>query len=168
MKACHNCPHAADIAAGKHKHTPWSEVPCADCDPTKTTERPVEYKEWRRSTAIDDDPAAGLDAHLDPEAGPEADRLPVDVMREIVACLLDLPPVMRDVVSWRYAGMSYVEIAELQGASPQCIERRHRRAMERWPALRSLFPEKAAKRDRWQRNPPNRPQGAPTHGQRSP
>lgn len=48
---------------------------------------------------------------------------------------------MRDVMAWHYTGRSYVETAELQGVSTQCIEQHHRLAMERWPVLCSRFPE---------------------------
>lgn len=52
---------------------------------------------------------------------------------------------LRDVVAWRFAGVRYADIALAQGVTQACAEKRHRRAMELWPELRSLFPRKVAK-----------------------
>ena len=67
------------------------------------------------------------------------------VMQEIMVGLLKLKPELRDVVAWRYAGMKYDDIALVQGVTRACVEKRHRRAMELWPALKSLFPRKVGK-----------------------
>jgi hypothetical protein len=65
--------------------------------------------------------------------------------------LLKLPPALRDVVAMRYAGMKYARIAEVQGVTMACVEKRHRLAMKQWPVLRELFPVKASKQ--WRRKP---------------
>ena len=73
------------------------------------------------------------------------DSLPVSVMQELVVGLLKLKPELRDVVAWRFAGIRYSDIALAQGVTQACAEKRHRRALELWPALRALFPRKVAK-----------------------
>ncbi len=69
----------------------------------------------------------------------------MDVMQEFVKGLLSLPKNLRDVVAMRYSGLKYREIAEIQGVTMACAEKRHRRAMERWVPLRQFFAEKVAK-----------------------
>jgi DNA-directed RNA polymerase specialized sigma24 family protein len=86
---------------------------------------------------------------LYPDDSPEAEeRLPLSVMSEAIAQLLAMPPRVRDVVCWRFAGMKYREIAQAQGATLRAVEVRHRRAMKKWPALRAMFAEKSAKQKR--------------------
>jgi DNA-directed RNA polymerase specialized sigma24 family protein len=69
-------------------------------------------------------------------------------MEEILKGLLLLPAGERDTVAMRYAGMKYRDIAEAQGVTMSCVEKRHRSAMRRWPVLRELFPLKACKQKR--------------------
>ena len=61
---------------------------------------------------------------------------------------LRLPQEIRDVVCWRFAGMSFRDIAVLQGITVAGDEVRLCRAMKKWPALTALFGEKAAKQSR--------------------
>jgi DNA-directed RNA polymerase specialized sigma24 family protein len=62
--------------------------------------------------------------------------------------LLSLPSEQRDIVAWRFQGLSYKEIAARQGTSSQLAEMRHKLALRKCPILRTLFPEKMAKRRR--------------------
>ena len=78
----------------------------------------------------------------------EEDRLPVSVMKEVIATILSLRPQVRDVVCWRYAGMMYRDIAAIRGVTTAAIELQHRRALKRWPSLQALFGEKLAKQAR--------------------
>jgi len=135
MKGCHNCEHATAIAAGEYEGKDWKEIPCYACDVMSGSGFAIEFDEERQGSAHQDD-------HGEPV--PE-DRLPVSVMREVVIGLLKLRPELRDVVAWRFAGMPYRDIALAQGVTQACAEKRHRRAMELWPALRALFPRKVAK-----------------------
>jgi len=93
---------------------------------------------------FDEERVQGADHDDHGEREPE-DRLPVSVMREVVIGLLKLKPELRDVVAWRFAGIRYSDIALAQGVTQACAEKRHRRALELWPALRALFPRKVAK-----------------------
>ncbi len=130
MTGCHNCGHAAAIAAGKYAERDWDDVPCSTCDVMRGADFPFPY--FERAEVVEPD--------VVPD--PEAERLPLSVMQEVVLGLLSLPAALRDVVAWRHAGLSYGQIAMAQGVTPQCAEKRHRRALEQWPALRELFPEK--------------------------
>ncbi len=138
MRGCHNCEHAAAIAEGKYAGRAWEDVPCAGCDAIRETGRSLEFEEWRKTAAAVDMGDGMADEEL----------LPVSVMQEVMVGFLSLSPELRDVVAWRYAGMKYDDIAKVQGVTMACAEKRHRRAMELWPTLRALFPEKSAKQER--------------------
>ena len=136
MKGCHSCEFKAAVDAGKFRNVAWEQVPCASCK-LATGGFAVEYDEDR----LDPDTQA---ATAKPEEGLR-EELPVEVMGQFVAGLLSLPSELRDVVAMRYRGMKYDEIAKVQKVTMACVEKRHRRAMELWPALREMFPEKIAK-----------------------
>jgi DNA-directed RNA polymerase specialized sigma24 family protein len=74
--------------------------------------------------------------------------LPTAVITSIIQGLLSLDPELRDLVAWRYQGLTYREIAERQGISTQLAEMRHKRALRDWPALAALFPRKITKQAR--------------------
>ncbi|MCH8513872.1 MAG: hypothetical protein LAT83_19765 [Kiritimatiellae bacterium] len=105
----------------------------------------VEYDEDRLEETWDGTQARGVSV---PEDDDLAQDLPIEVMREFVVGLLTLPSELRDVVAMRFRGMKYDDIADIQGVTMACVEKRHRRAMEIWPALREMFPEKIAKKKR--------------------
>jgi len=138
MRGCHKCEHAAAIAEGKYEGKAWKEIPCSTCDVMSGSGFAIEFDESRVRNAHHDD-------HCEPE--PEQ-QLPVAVMQQIVVGLLKLRPELRDVVAWRFAGVKYDDIALAQGVTKACVEKRHRRALELWPALRALFPLKVAKQGR--------------------
>ncbi len=137
MSGCHKCEHAAAIAAGKYADMDWEQTPCSTCDVMRGADYPFPYDE-NQSAAVASTPVEE----------PAEDHLPVTVLRELVFALLRLRPEVRDVVAWRYAGMRYDDIALIQGVTPQCVEKRHRRAMAQWPELEALFVEKMEKRKR--------------------
>ena len=138
MKGGHSCEHATAIAAGKFAGKGWEETPCAGCDVMTGVGFAIEFDEQRGTKG---EPPMNTDTH----GSGEEERLPVSVMQEIVVGLLKLTPELRDVVAWRYAGIKYGDIALVQGVTQACVEKRHRRAMELWPALRALFPRKTGK-----------------------
>ena len=141
MHGCHNCEHATAIAEGKFAGKAWEEIPCSTCDVMSGAGFAIEFdEEWPHGAGR---PEPGGVAAGEDEGG--EDRLPVDVMREIVVGLLKLKPELRDVVAWRFAGIRYDDIALTQGVTRACVEKRHRRALELWPALRALFARKVAK-----------------------
>lgn len=150
MKGCHSCEHAEAIAAGEYAGRAWKELPCSTCDVMSGTGFAIEFDEERgqnlKSRNESGMQAAETGRLKEDEGDAEAeDRLPVDVMLEIVVGLLKLKPELRDVVAWRFAGIRYADIALAQGVTQACAEKRHRRALALWPALRALFPRKVAK-----------------------
>ena len=141
MRGCHNCEHAATIAEGNFAGKAWEEIPCSTCNVMSGAGFAIEFdEEWPHGAGRPE--PGGVPADED-EGGEE--RLPVAVMREIVVGLLKLKPELRDVVAWRFAGIRYDDIALAQGVTRACAEKRHKRAMELWPALRALFARKVAK-----------------------
>lgn len=143
MKGCHRCEHGEAVARGEYAQAAWKDVPCSSCDVMSSLGFAVEYDDARGSEGhVTASPNVGF-------AGSELSHaLPVAVMREVMVGFLKLRPELRDVIAWRFAGMSYRDIGTVQGVTMACAEKRHRRAMELWPALKALFPEKVAKRER--------------------
>lgn len=135
---CHRCQRRAEVEAGKYAKLPFSETPCATCELKENSDYTMEYIEDRESRI--QNPESRIED--------EDDLLPVSVMREVVMEILRLPPEIRDVVCWRFAGMSYRDIAALQGITVAGAEVRLWRAMKKWPALTALFAQKAAKQSR--------------------
>ena len=133
MKGCHDCAVADEIAEGRYENAAWDEVPCSTCKVADRTGFSMEYD--------DDRETAGQDAGEDTSG----QLVPVGVLAGFVEGFLKLPPPLRDVVAMRYAGMKYARIAEVQGVTMACVEKRHRQAMKLWPELRELFPMKASK-----------------------
>ena len=134
---CHSCPHYEAILRGDYDSTPWDELPCASCKLHENTFYTVPFDE-------EHPPAETISIPDEEPAGPYL--LPSDVLSQFVQGFLTLPPEQRDVISWRYQGLQYKEIAERQGVTVSCVEKRHRLAMRDWPVLKSLFPYKVARR----------------------
>jgi len=121
----------------------FEQTPCASCELVENSGFTIAFDEER---ADKESTAGGVGAQ---GAGMAKDeRVPLSVMSEAVAQLLTMPPAVRDVVCWRFAGMKYGDIARVQGVTVGAVENRQRRAMQKWPALRALFAEKAAKQKR--------------------
>lgn len=141
MKGCHNCPVEDEIARGLYKNVAWGDVPCATCKVTERAGFSLEFDEGRLSDDKNES------ASCEPELYDHT-VMPMDVMRDCVVGLLTLPADLRDVVAWRFGGMSYQEIAATQGVTMAAVEKRHRRAMKLWPGLEALFVEKKVKQKR--------------------
>ena len=137
---CHKCKDRSDIEAGKFARKPYAETPCAKCELKVNSVYTLEYNEDRESRI--------QSAVCSEQMTENEELLPVSVMREAMVEFLRLPPEIRDVVCWRFAGMSYRDIAVLQGITVAGAEVRLWRAMKKWPALTALFGEKAAKQSR--------------------
>ncbi|MBC8205561.1 MAG: hypothetical protein H8E68_00205 [Kiritimatiellaeota bacterium] len=129
---CHTCPHSEAILRGDFDSKPWDHLPCAKCKLHENTYYTVPLDE-------EHPPAEAIDV-----ADGDPTLLPSDVLSQFVTGLMNLPPEQRDVVSLRYQGLQYKEIAERQGVTTSCVEKRHRLAMRDWPVLESLFPFKVA------------------------
>lgn len=142
---CHRCKFKASVDAGLFKNTPWEKVPCTSCDVMSGMGFSLEYDPEHP------EPQRGPEwwpGDLEEEQEEEPVMMPVDVMSQALTGFMNLKAELRDVVAWRYAGLTYPEIAERQGVTVACVEKRHRRAMEIWPALKEMFPEKVAKQKR--------------------
>lgn len=135
---CHACPHHEAILRGDFNSKPWNELPCSSCKLHENTFFTVPFDEENppADQALSN-PQSSIDNH-------QSALLPSNVLSQFIQGLLSLPPEQRDVISWRYQGLQYKEIAERQGVTPQCVEKRHRLAMRDWPVLESLFPFKVA------------------------
>lgn len=138
---CHRCPFAVQLAAGMHRNTKYEDTPCAGCRAADKAGFVMELDEARLAGD------AGQNATSPPELN-ERTHLPIDVMRDCVVGLLTLPPDLRDVVAWRFAGLTYPDIAATQGVSTAAVEKRHRRAIELFSGLEYLFKEKTTKKKR--------------------
>ncbi len=134
MNGCHNCEHAAAIAAGEYADRDWAKVPCSTCDVMRGADQPFEVME-----GLSDDVEMPF---AEVETDDLAEMMPVTVLLDFVTGFLKLKPELRDVVAWRYCGMQYEDIASLQGVTFGCVEKRLRRAITLWPELKSLFPRK--------------------------
>jgi hypothetical protein len=141
---CHKCPHREEIDAGKYRAVGFANTPCATCELVETSGYTLAFDEGRPGQAVEGEqwPANAGDVEA------EEDMVPMSVMSEAVTALLAMRAPVRDVVCWRFSGMKYVDIAYVLGITVGAVENRLRRAMRRWPALRALFAEKAAKQKR--------------------
>jgi len=157
---CHKCPNREKIENGEFAQVAYSNTPCAKCHLNENSDLTMEYVQDMESR-IQNPPSyaeatAGMVARMgDDEAQtsdishlPEEEVLPVSVMSEVVFRLLSMTPETRDAVCWRFAGMSYQDIAILQGVTVAAVEKRHWKAMKKWPALRAMFATKVAKHGR--------------------
>lgn len=132
---CHKCQERKAIEAGKYSHMNFEDTPCAKCQLKENSAFTLEFDAGRESKGQKSDSSM-----------PEAETLvPMSVLNEVVERLLILPPVLRDVVCWRYAGFKYRDIAVLQNVTMAAAEARHRRAMKGWPELKAMFQEKLVK-----------------------
>lgn len=149
---CHSCPHSDAILRGDFNSKPWNELPCATCKLGENTFYSVPFDELDPPT-----PAPGFEFfhpanRLSEISSRKSVMLPADVLAQFVQGILSLPSELRDIVAWRYQGVPYKEIARRQGTSTQLAEMRHKRALREWPVLKSLFPDKTAKRRRRKRS----------------
>jgi len=135
---CHRCPDREKIENGEFAQVAYSNTPCAKCQLNENSDLTMEYVQDMESRI------------QNPEFrnGEEEAQLPISVMKEIVFRLLSMTPENRDAVCWRFAGMSYQDIAVLQGVTVAAVEKRHWKAMKKWPALRAMFATKVAKHGR--------------------
>ncbi|QHI68471.1 RNA polymerase sigma factor [Tichowtungia aerotolerans] len=135
---CHSCPHSEAILRGDYDSTPWDALPCSTCKLRENTFYSVPYDDEHLPEAAA--PALGNSEQLT-----DNPMLPAATLAQFVQGFLSLPPEQRDVISLRYQGLQYKEIAERQGVTVSCVEKRHRLAMRDWPVLKSLFPYKVAR-----------------------
>jgi len=148
---CHRCKHRAAIQKQTLRRVPFEKTPCAKCELKEYSEFTLEYDESREVRRQESPSFAKATAGMESRIEDEDERLPISVMREAMVEFLRLPPDIRNVVCWRFAGVSFRDIAALQGITVAGVEVRLWRAMKKWPALTALFGEKAAKQARRKR-----------------
>ncbi len=144
---CHSCPHQVAVKRGDYDSKPWNETPCSGCKLGEDTFFSVPLDEEHPPVSAQGDSAH---ASVNSPAMPDtvAEQLVYGSLVSFFDSLLSLPSEQRDVVAWRFQGLTYWQIAERQGTSSQLAEMRHKIALKKYPILRTLFPEKVAKRRR--------------------
>lgn len=141
---CHRCEHQAVIRAGKFRGKRFEETPCARCEWREPGSAfTIEFDEGRAAAT----PVDGEEPFPE-EADAEELKIPMSVMTAALAMIMALRARTRDALIDRYLGKLYREIAGMQNVTVAAIEMRHKRALERWPELRALFPLKVAKQQR--------------------
>ena len=147
---CHRCPNRMKIENGEFAQVAYSYTPCAKCELKENSELTMEYIPDMESGI--ENPVVGMG-----NAGPQTsdcrprtneELLPLSVMNELVVRLMSMPTEIRDVVCWRFTGMSFVDIAAVQGVTMAGAEARLWRALKKWPELRALFATKLARHGR--------------------
>jgi hypothetical protein len=144
---CHKCKHREDLEAGKYAKTRFRRTPCGKCELREISIRTMEVDLDRPIY----DPGKGGPSQpvydVDPFAEEAVEtKMSVGVMEELVARLLSLPRELRDVVCWRFTGLTYPKIARKQRITTAGAEARHKRAMRLFPELRELFIAKTARK----------------------
>lgn len=142
---CHRCPYALEVAAGHYAHTPFKKTPCARCKLTESPGRVKMYDENSGEAELQDvvvrEEAMVMPTVYDEEHTEER-QVPWSYVLAIAAFLMRLPPPLRDIICGRMTGLTYVEIARQQNSTLAAVELRLRRAMNEYPFLATLFPEK--------------------------
>ena len=140
MKGCHECEHAARIAANEFACVEWENTPCASCPQLKedaASRHTIEFVEKVK----------GPVRWPPPEDTAVADRLPISVLAEALRGFLELPQRTFRIVQRRYHGDAYAAIAEELEVTPQAVEIQLKRALEAHPHLKSLLPAKAKRQE---------------------
>lgn len=142
---CHQCPHSNNLAAGAFKDLPFEKTPCAKCQLDESSDFTMEY---------DDRRAASLPAPTAEDPGddqPVGQEDAVMKLRSVAETLLQLPRKTRDMIFWRLSGLTYQDIAHIEGHTAAAVELRHRRAIAENPALAAIFAEKLQRAQRFNR-----------------
>ena len=163
---CHKCPFREKLEAGEFAQVAYDETPCAKCELNEFSDRTIEFDQERENQSASASGTSAFGSTADKtadmassfqsaeyfgeasEGEQEEEQLPLSLMNELVFRLLSMPPDTRDVLCWRFAGIPYRDIAVLQGVTVSAIEKRHWKAMKKWPALRAMFATKLAKHGR--------------------
>jgi len=154
---CHRCPNRMKIENGDFAQVAYSETPCAKCELKENSDLTMEYIPDMESgienppsfAEVTADKTVGMEVRMG-NIGPQTEEklLPLSVMNELVVRLMSMPTEIRDVVCWRFTGMSFVDIAAVQGVTMAGAEARLWRALKKWPELRALFATKLARHGR--------------------
>jgi hypothetical protein len=136
MGVCSKCEVSMRIANGELKDTPWEKTPCAICRMDESGAGVIEYDDDREIK--EEGYKGGAPEVADP-------LMPASVLADALRLFLALPRDALDVLHLRFGGLPYREIAEKLGVGVAAVEVRHKRALEKVPALKALFPKKIGK-----------------------
>ena len=152
---CHKCQERKAIEAGKYAQMDFEDTPCAKCQLKENSAFTLEFDAGRESRSQNPPSFAEATEGMESRISEKDALVPMSVLNEVVERLLILPPVLRDVVCWRFAGMKYRDIAVLQNVTMAAVEARHRRAMKGWPELKAMFQEKLVKQSKRKKSVPH-------------
>jgi hypothetical protein len=136
MGVCSKCRWAIKIANGECTEIPWEQTPCARCHLVESSAGVIEYDDDREIK--EEGYKGGAPEVADP-------LMPASVLADALRLFLALPRDALDVLHLRFGGLPYREIAEKLGVGVAAVEVRHKRALEKVPALKALFPKKIGK-----------------------
>lgn len=140
---CHRCATKQAIDAGVYAGVPFEQLPCAACQLEENSTGTIAFDEGREDAKVRE----GLGI---PET-PPGEALPVSVLGDALNLFLGMNEEDFAVVRARFAGKQYAQIAAERRVTPQAVEIRLRRILERIPLLQNLFPSKSKKRQARQR-----------------
>ena len=126
---CHKCPHAADVAAGKFSDMEFSKTPCFGCrgEPELIRSVPLLPSDAARSTEADAD------------APSVARRLTLSGVVVFLVKLMALDSELRDILLWRFLGLSFEEIGARLGTTAVAAHLRLQTAIRRMPDAARLL-----------------------------
>lgn len=148
--ACHRCPHAIEISAGKYSKKPIEKTPCFACMRSTDGKSPQEHMAPSNHGRIH----VSLDVVTRTKAAADSSGQsdsPLTEFLDFLTSLASLDAKARDVVMLRLlhdmgrADWEYKSIAKLHRVSPQAIEQLHRKAIESSPVLQRVFAWKLAR-----------------------
>ncbi len=148
---CHLCDDKERVEAGAYSDREFDKTPCAAC-------MGADYKQFPHRgvsvVSLDEAPPHVGATRRDRMDQPEVvGDLTVSRFADFFREFMQLPPETRDVIGMRFLDLcgerhTYRSIGEDLGVSDRAVEARHRKALERIPALKTLFRGKDAKRIR--------------------
>ena len=132
---CHKCEHHEAVQAGKYANIPWDLSPCAACT----------FEETDSTYTLAYDPERDGQAARPIIVNHQEAFVPLSAVVAVLSMLWDMPEKTQRIIRGRLAKQTYAEIGKDMGVSAARVEWLHQRAMTRWPALRAMFPVKAAR-----------------------
>ncbi len=142
--SCSNCPHQAEVQAGKYRDVKFADTPCGTCDWKEASSTYTREYDDERITVQEAEKMGEYCPAKDEAPEPEL-MLPSSILGEALKGFMTLPELARDVVCRRFNGEQYRSIAESKHLTVGAVENAHRRALQSWPHLRYLFPRKSSK-----------------------
>ena len=146
MSECHKCRVARDIEAGRYRNVDFVDTPCAQC----RLSGELTHK-GRSHVSRDSSDAVSATEAIEADRRDEYEQL--DGRLEAFAGFLNqfmaLPPVTRDIVARRFThpNRPLNQVARQYGITVQAAHSRLKRALDRWPVLRTVIEMRTYRRD---------------------